>query len=233
MQPIPEKSTSSLEKKAEAALHQIEATAESVAEAVANAITHGFGLMLSISALVILLVCSALHNNVLKIVSSAFYGSSLIAMYGASTLYHSVPIPKIKYYLRILDHSAIYLLIAGTYTPFTLVTLHGAWGWTLFSIVWSLALFGILFKLRFTHRFELVSTIIYLVMGWLAVVAAKPVWHALPAPALTLIALGGLAYTGGVAFYLWERPFSHTIWHIFVLAASACHFFAILFYVIL
>lgn len=227
------KHAQSLEVKTGATLQKIEEAAESVAEAIANSITHGFGLLLSITALVILTTIAYIHNDPLKIFSSIVYGSSLVAMYGASTLYHSMPLPKIKYYLRILDHSAIYLLIAGTYTPFALITLHGTLGWTLFAVIWGLALFGIIFKLLFTHRFALLSTVIYLVMGWLVIFVIKPIWYALPTTGLVLLIAGGLAYTGGIVFYAWEKPFSHTIWHVFVLAASACHFFAILFYVII
>lgn len=207
---------------------------ETFAEAVGNIVTHGLGALLSIAALIILLVFSAEQNNALKIFSSAVYGSSLVAMFAASTLYHSFRYSRFRRVLRTLDHSTIYFLIAGTYTPLTLITLDGTWGWPLFSIVWAIAIFGISFKLIFGHRYEILSTVLYLVMGWLCVVAIKPLWDALPAGALIWIALGGLAYTGGVVFYLWERlRFGHTIWHVFVLIGSLCHFFAILFYVIL
>lgn len=217
-----------------ASQNEVIAQLETVAEAIANVVTHGFGALLGIAALIILVVFAAIQDNALKIVSSAIYGSSLVAMFATSTLYHSFRYSRFRRALRTLDHSAIYFLIAGTYTPLTLITLNGTWGWTLFSIVWGLAIFGISFKLMFVHRFEILSTIIYLVMGWLCIVAIKPIWNALPAGALTWLVLGGLAYTGGVAFYVWERlRFSHTIWHVFVLIGSLCHFFAILFYVIL
>jgi hemolysin III len=177
---------------------------------------------------------SSVHDDLLKIISSIFYGSSLVIMYASSTLYHSFSYPKLKRYFRILDHTSIYLLIAGTYTPFTLVTLDGAWGWTLFGIIWGLAIFGITFKLIFKHRFEIMSLIIYLIMGWICLIAVKPLWEALPLGGLTWMLLGGLAYTGGITFYVWEKlPFSHTIWHLFVLMGSTCHFIAVLFYVIL
>ena len=206
---------------------------ESFGEAIANSVTHGFGALLSVSALVILIIYSSIDNNTLKIVSSIIYGSSLVAMYSASTLYHSLRSLRLKHYLRILDHSTIYLLIAGSYTPFLLITLHGPWGWSLFGVVWSIAIAGIVFKLFFVHRFELLSTFLYLAMGWLVVIAAKPLWEALPGTALIWLALGGLSYTGGVVFYVWKRPFSHTIWHLFVLAGSAFHFVGVFYYVIM
>lgn len=208
---------------------------ETLAEAVSNAATHGMGFLLSVCAFIALIAYAMPYHNTFKMVSSIMYGGSLIAMYGSSTIYHSMPHSRstLKRFFRILDHSAIYLLIAGTYTPFALVSINGTWGWILFGIQWGFALFGITFKLIFGHRYGLLSTIIYLFMGWIGLVAIVPIWHALPAPALWWLLAGGLIYTGGVAFYLWERlPFSHTIWHMFVLAASACHFVAILFYVI-
>jgi hemolysin III len=209
---------------------------ETLAEAVANSVTHGLGFFLSISAFITLIIYAMPSDNTLKMASSIIYGGALVAMYGSSTLYHSLPhsYSALKRFFRILDHSAIYLLIAGTYTPFALVTIHGNWGWILFGIQWGLALFGIAFKLVYGHRYELLSTVIYLFMGWIGMVAIMPIWHALAAPGLWWLLAGGLIYMVGVGFYLWERlPFSHTIWHVFVLAASACHFIAILFYVIL
>ncbi len=207
---------------------------ETVAEAIANSTTHGLGVLLSITALIILTVYSSMQNDVVKIVSSVLYGSTLIAMYSASTFYHLLRNPRVRHYLRILDHSTIYLLIAGTYTPITLVSLQGVWGWTLFGLVWSIALFGIVFKFFFVHRFEIVSTLLYLFMGWLAIIAIEPIIKALPFTALAWIIAGGLFYSVGVIFYLWKKlPFGHTIWHLFVLAGSICHFFAILFYVVM
>lgn len=142
--------------------------------------------------------------------------------------------PKIKHLFRILDHASIYLLIAGSYTPFVLVTLNGTLGWTIFTIVWSLAFVGILFKWFFVHKFDLLSTLIYLLMGWMALLIVKPLYQLLPPGGLTYIVAGGLSYTVGVIFYIWERlRFSHVLWHLFVLSGSICHFFAVFFYVVL
>lgn len=212
--------------------HELERI-ETLGEAIANSITHGVGLLLSIVALGFLILFSAMEHDSLKIISSIIYGSSLVITYLSSTLYHSVPqTRKVKRFFRIMDHSAIFLLIAGTYTPFALISLNGLLGWTLFSVVWGLALFGIIFKLIFKHKYEPVSLSLYLIMGWLVVVAIKPIAHALVLPALILMVAGGLAYTFGVIFYAWKRPFNHTIWHVFVLIGSTCHYFAILLYVI-
>lgn len=214
------------------AINKIEVELESFGEAVANGITHGLGLILSIIGLVVLVGAAAAQDDITKIVSSILYGVSLIAMYSSSTLYHSFQYPKLRYYLRILDHTSIYLLIAGTYTPFTLVSLRGVWGWSLFAAVWGLAFIGITFKLIFEHRYHVVSVVIYLVMGWMGVVAIKPVMEVLPPTALLWLLAGGIAYTGGIVFYIWKKPYSHTIWHLFVLAGSLCHYIAVLLYVI-
>jgi hemolysin III len=150
-------------------------------------------------------------------------------LYTASTLYHAVISPRVKRALRIFDHSAIYLLIAGTYTPFLLVSLRGPWGWSLFGVIWGLALAGVLFKFWFVERFVILSTAVYIAMGWLVVIAAKPVITHVPFTALIWLLAGGLAYTGGVIFFAAKRiPYSHAIWHLFVLAGSICHYFAVL-----
>lgn len=202
-------------------------------EEIANSITHGLGLALSVAGLVVLVVLAALRGTAWHIVSCAVYGTTLVILYTASTLYHGVRGPRVKRVLRILDHSAIYLLIAGTYTPFALVTLRGAWGWSLFGAVWGLALLGILWKIWFVDRFAVVSTTVYLLMGWLAVGAAKPLLAALPLGGLAWILAGGLSYTAGVAFFGWRKlPYAHTVWHLFVVAGSVCHFLAVLLYVI-
>lgn len=199
-----------------------------VIEEIANGITHGVGLLLAVAGLVVLLVLSATRGTAVHIWSSAIYGASLIALYAASTLYHSVRDPRKKRVLRIVDHSAIYLLIAGSYTPFTLVSLRGGWGWSLFGVVWGLALLGLVFKLFFTGRFERVSLAIYLGMGWLAVVAVKPMLEHVPAAGLILLALGGVCYTAGTWFYArGHLPFRHAVWHLFVLGGSACHYAAV------
>jgi len=148
-------------------------------------------------------------------------------------LYHSFQKPKIKNVLKIIDHSCIYLLIAGTYTPFLVVTLRGVLGWTMFAVIWLLAITGVVFKIFFVHRFKIISTIAYLLMGWLVVFAIKPLIDAMPAGGLAWLFAGGLAYSLGVIFYVWKTlPYNHAIWHMFVLAGSACHFFAVLFYVL-
>ena len=155
-------------------------------------------------------------------------------MYASSTVYHSLSNPKAKHLFRIVDHASIYLLIAGSYTPFVLVTLKGSLGWTMFTIIWSLAFAGVLFKLFFVHKFELLSTIIYLLMGWMALIVIKPLYQLLPSGGLAYIVEGGLCYTVGVIFFIWERlKFSHVLWHLFVLAGSSCHFLAVLLYVVL
>ena len=198
-------------------------------EEIANAITHGIGLLLSIAGFVVLLVLAALRGTAWHIVACSIYGATLICLYAASTLYHAVISPRVKRALRIFDHSAIYLLIAGTYTPFLLVSLRGPWGWSLFGVIWGLALVGVLFKFWFVERFAILSTAVYLAMGWLVVIAAKPVITHLPLTAIIWLLAGGLAYTGGVIFFAAKRiPYSHAIWHLFVLAGSICHYFAVL-----
>jgi len=198
-------------------------------EEIANAITHGIGLLLSIAGFVVLLVLAALRGTAWHIVACSIYGATLICLYAASTLYHAVISPRVKRALRIFDHSAIYLLISGTYTPFLLVSLRGPWGWSLFGVIWGLALVGVLFKFWFVERFAILSTAVYIAMGWLVVIAAKPVITHLPLTAIIWLLAGGLAYTGGVIFFAAKRiPYSHAIWHLFVLAGSICHYFAVL-----
>ena len=198
-------------------------------EEIANAITHGIGLLLSIAGFVVLLVFAVLRGTAWHIVACSIYGATLICLYAASTLYHAVISPRVKRALRIFDHSAIYLLISGTYTPFLLVSLRGPWGWSLFGVIWGLALAGVLFKFWFVERFAILSTAVYIAMGWLVVIAAKPVITHLSLTAIIWLLAGGLAYTGGVVFFAAKRiPYSHAIWHLFVLAGSICHYFAIL-----
>ncbi len=200
-------------------------------EEVANTITHGIGIGLSIAGLVLLVVRAALYGDAWQVVSFSIYGTSLILLYSASTLYHGFQSKRAKEVLRIFDHSAIYLLIAGTYTPFLLVTLRGPWGWSLFGVIWGLALLGITFKIIFGAKYEIVSTTFYILMGWVVITAIKPLIAALPSAGLFWLVAGGLAYTSGVIFYAWEKlPFNHAIWHGFVLAGSFFHFFAVLFY---
>ena len=205
----------------------------SVSEEIAHAITHGLGVVLAIAGLTVLVARATLYGNVWHIVSCAIFGTTLVTMYMASTLFHSIPQPRAKHILRVIDHTSIYFLIAGTYTPFTLVTLHGTWGWWMFGATWGLALFGAVFKIFYTGRFEKLSLAVYLGMGWCMFVAVKPLLHALAPGGLILLLLGGLSYTGGVAFYVFERMrYHHAIWHVFVLAGSVFHYFAVFFYVV-
>jgi hemolysin III len=205
-------------------------------EEVAHALTHGLGVVLAIAGLCVMVARATLYGNAWHIVVAAIFGTTLVLMYTASTLYHSIPgeqLPNTKKILRIVDHSSIYLLIAGSYTPFTLVTLSGLWGWSLFALTWGLALAGVTFKLFATGRFEKLSLAIYLGMGWCVLLAIKPLVRTLEPGGLVLLIAGGLAYSGGVGFYVWERlRYHHAIWHAFVLAGSLLQYFAVLFYVI-
>lgn len=204
------------------------------AEELANTITHGIGLALSIAGFVVLLVLAAVRGSPRHIVSCAIYGATLVCLYAASTLYHGIPSPRRKRVLRIFDHCAIYLLIAGTYTPFLLVNLRGGWGWSLLGIVWGFGLAGIFFKLWFADHFLIMSTSLYVVMGWVGVVAVKPILAHVPATALLWLVIGALMYMLGVVFYGWKRlPYNHVIWHLFVLAGSTCHYVAVFYSVVL
>ena len=205
----------------------------SLSEEIANSVTHGVGFLLALAAVVLLVVFSALRGTVWHVVACSIYGASLVLLFGASTLYHSLPWPRVKAILKIVDHSAIYLLIAGTYTPFLLVSLRGPWGWSLFGVIWGLAVVGIVFKVFHAGRFKLVSTLIYVGMGWIVVIAIRPLWVSLPLGGLIWLVAGGVFYTGGTLFYLQHRiPYNHAIWHAFVLAGSLCHFFSVMLYVI-
>lgn len=205
---------------------------ESVSEHVANAITHGMGLGLSIACLVLLVVFASLRHGVWEVVSCSVYGTTLVVLYLASTLYHSIHIPRVRRVLHIIDHAAIYLLIAGTYTPYLLVPLRGALGWSLFGVVWGLALAGMIFQVLFIGRFKVISTLSYVAMGWMVVATIVPLLKVLPVMAIIWMAIGGLCYTVGVIFYVWKRlKFAHALWHLFVLAGSLCHFFGVFFFV--
>jgi hemolysin III len=197
-----------------------------------NSITHLIGTSLALAGLVVLVVHAAQLGDPWKIVSFSIYGVTLVALYFFSTLYHSTR-GKVKMIFRTLDHAAIYLLIAGTYTPLTLVTLRGTWGWWLFGTIWGLAITGMLQDLLSTRRRSILSVAIYLSMGWLVVIAIRPLSHALPVEGLIWIITGGLFYSIGVVFYALDKKISyaHTIFHLFVLAGSACHYFAILLHV--
>jgi len=183
--------------------------------------------------LTLLVVLSVLYGDVWRIISFSIYGSTLILLYLASTLYHSFQHPRVKRIFRMIDHASVYLLIAGTYTPFLLVSLRGAWGWTLLVVIWGLALLGISFETLFIDRFRRLSTLAYVLMGWLGVIAAKEMLAIIPAGGLVLLAVGGVTYTAGVIFYVWRKlPYHHAIWHLFVIGGSICHYFAILLYLL-
>jgi hemolysin III len=199
----------------------------------ANSVTHGIGMLLAIAGLVLLVVFATIYGNVWHVVSFSIYGSTLVLLYLASTLYHAIQAPEAKRILRLIDHSAIYLLIAGTYTPFTLVTLQGVHGWVMFGIIWGLALLGILYKIFFINRHAVISTLFYLLMGWLIVFSIGDLFRGLSTGGIVFLGAGGLSYTLGMIFYAGrERLLMHAIWHLFVLGGSICHFFAILFYVL-
>lgn len=205
----------------------------SIGEEIANSVTHGVGVVLSIGGLAVLTAFASVLGNAWHIVSSSIYGATLILLYASSTLYHSIQIPRVKRIFQVIDHSAIFLLIAGTYTPFTLVSLRGAWGWSLFGVVWGLAVIGILFQVTRLRKWPVISLVLYVSMGWAVIVATKPLLTAIAPGGLLLLLIGGLSYTVGIVFYVWRRlPYHHAIWHVFVLAGSAFHFFAILFFVI-
>jgi hemolysin III len=198
-------------------------------EEIANTVTHGIGLLLSIAGFVVLLVLAILRGTAWHIVACSIYGATLICLYSASTLYHAVVSPRLKRALKIFDHSAIYLFIAGTYTPFLLLNLRGPWGWSLLAVIWGLALAGILSKFWFVDHSEHLSTAVYVLMGWLVLIATKPVLAHVPSTTLLWLLAGGLFYSAGVIFYAWKRlPYSHAVWHVFVLAGSTCHYFAVL-----
>ncbi len=198
-----------------------------------NFLTHAMGLLLSIAGLSTLVISSSLMGDPWKIVSFSIFGASMVFLYLSSSLYHLEKDPKKKELFHVLDHTAIFFLIAGSYTPFALVTLNGLWGWILFGIVWGLTIIGTFFKLFFTGRYNLLSTIIYIIMGWVVIIAIKPLMSALPTGGLLWLFAGGVVYTTGVIFYKWKSlPYNHAIWHLFVLGGTICQFFAILFYVL-
>ncbi len=203
------------------------------AEELANSLTHAIGALLGLVGLAVLVTSAGLQGDATRVVSFSIYGACLVLLYLASTLYHAVRSARLKRTFRVVDHAAIFLLIAGSYTPVTLVTLQGAWGWTLFGLIWGFALGGTVLEVFFMDRFRWLTIGAYVGMGWLVVIAAKPLVEAMPAGGLVWLAAGGVCYTGGVAFYVWKRlPFNHAIWHLFVLAGSVCHFLSFYFYVL-
>ncbi|SDN79303.1 hemolysin III [Psychrobacillus sp. OK028] len=198
-------------------------------EEIANAIIHGIGALFSIAALVILIVSSVMHGTAWHVVSFTLFGSSMVLLYLSSTLVHSFPAGRVKDFFEIMDHSAIYFFIAGTYTPFLFLAVKGALGWTLFGVVWGLAIGGTVFKAFFVKRFLHTSTLLYVVMGWLMVFGWKPLLENVSSQGLILLAIGGILYTVGAIFYVWRGfTYHHAVWHVFVLAASILHFFAVM-----
>ncbi|MBA4411498.1 MAG: hemolysin III family protein [Bacteroidota bacterium] len=199
-------------------------------EEIANAITHGIGSLLSITALVVLIIVAGRHGDIWQLVSFSIYGCTLILLYLSSTLYHSFTGPRIKNLFARFDHISIFLLIAGTYTPILLTSMRGIWGWTLFGIIWGLAIVGAVIRSIYLYRFRKLMVAVYLMMGWMFVLAGKQIYLSLPSVSLTFLVLGGIAYSAGVIFYMWRSlPYAHGIWHLFVLAGSVLHFFAIYF----
>lgn len=202
-------------------------------EEILNIITHGLGLLLSIAALVILVVFASLRGDAWHIVSFSIYGASLVILYLASTLFHSVRKQSLRNKLNVFDHSAIYFLIAGTYTPFLLVTIRGPWGWSLFGVIWGLAIGGLIFKLFYTGKYDFLSAIIYVLMGWLIIIALKPMNANLSTEGMLWLLGGGISYSIGVVFYLLHKlPYNHAIFHIWVLLGSFAHFVAVFRYVL-
>ena len=201
-------------------------------EEIAHAVTHGLGLMLSVAGLTALVVAASLRGDAWHIIGCTVFGVTLVVTYASSTLYHTIRRPGAKRVLRHLDHAAVFLLIAGTYTPLTLVNLRGAWGFSLLGLVWGLAALGIALQVTSPGAARRFTVPLRLVMGWLVVVAIGPLVGSIHPEGLTLLVLGGLAYTLGVIFYAWRRPYHHAVWHVFVMAGSACHFSCVLGYVI-
>ena len=202
-------------------------------EEISHAATHGIGLLLSIAGLAILVGFAAVHNSVLAVTCSAIFGATLIILYGASTLYHAVTHEKIKKIFQHLDHASIYLLIAGTYTPVTLVSLGGGWGWTIFSVIWASTVFGVVLEFAFPGRYKKLALMLYLLMGWMVLVAIDPLIKNMENGGLWLLLAGGLSYSVGVIFYVWRSlPFNHAIWHLFVLGGSVTHYLMVLIYIV-
>lgn len=205
---------------------------QSLAEEVVNSLCHGMAFLAAVAALPVLVVHAAGHGGTADVVGASVFGATMVLLYLVSTIYHALPAGGTKRLFLILDHGAIYLLIAGTYTPFALGVLSGPWGWSLFGIVWGLAFLGLVFKSVFGTRFPALSTGLYLLMGWLVVIAAKTLLASIPAAGLLWLLAGGIAYTLGVVFFVLDERvrFAHFVWHLFVIAGTACHFVAVLRY---
>ena len=206
---------------------------ESRREEVANSVSHGLGFVLAVAGAPLLIATAIRRGTVADVVAVSVFAASMALLYLSSTIYHALPPGRTKNAFHVLDHAAIYLLIAGTYTPFTLGVLKGGWGWTLFGLVWGLAALGVLLKVFAGIRWHGISTAVYVGMGWLIIIAAKPLWESLPLAGLVWLFAGGIAYTSGVYFYLKKNMrYGHLVWHLFVVAGTGCHFVAILHYAI-
>jgi hemolysin III len=204
---------------------------QTLGEEIANSISHGIGLLLALAAVPVLIIAAVHRGSALSLVGACVYATTLVLLYSASTIYHALPPNRAKRVFQVCDHAAVFLLIAGTYTPFTLGVLHGAWGWTLLALVWSLALLGVSLKTVGVARYPRLSMCLYLTMGWLVLIAVREVWLHVPVYGLAWLFAGGLAYTFGVGFYAAERVrYNHLVWHLFVLMGSICHLFAVLWY---
>jgi hemolysin III len=210
---------------------------QSMGEEIANAVTHGVGALLALGCFVVAVAFAAVRGDAWRIVSASIYGTMMFVLYLSSALYHAAVLPRAKAVLNLIDHSTIYLMIAGCYTPFCLVPLRQyspGWGWGIFGAVWTLAILGVAFQCCFIHRFRALSTLTYVLMGWMVLVAVYPLWRAMGAPAVLWLAFGGVAYTLGIVFYAWKSlKYAHAVWHLFVLGGTMVHFFTILFYVML
>ena len=202
-----------------------------IREEVANSISHGLGLVLAVVAVPILVLAAVRGGSVPFIVGVSVFGGTMVLLYLASTLYHALTHEAAKQFCRLFDHTAIFLLIAGTYTPFSLGVLRGPWGWSLLAVIWALAILGITLKISVRTRYSRITIVLYVIMGWLAIVAIKPILLLVPVPGIVLIFAGGIAYTAGLAFFAAQRlRYNHFIWHLFVIAGTTCHFFAVLWY---
>jgi hemolysin III len=205
----------------------------SLGEEIANSVSHGIGLVAALVATPFLLLAAARRGGLVATVGAGVFAATIVVLYLASTLYHALPRNTAKRVFRIIDHSAIFLLIAGTYTPFTLGVMRGTWGWILFGLVWSLAIFGVTLKCVGGIRYPRLSTVLYVGMGWLALIAIRPLWEHVPVAGWLWLIAGGLAYTAGIAFYAAERVrYGHLVWHVFVLTGTVCHFCAVLWYAV-
>jgi hemolysin III len=210
----------------------LEERPQTLGEEIANAVSHGIGFLLAVASLPLLVVVAARHGTAVNVVAVSVFSATMIVLYLVSALYHAAPEGRVKAFLNRVDHAAIYLFIAGSYTPFALGVLHGAWGWTLFGAIWAMAAAGVAVKLLNLLKHPLWSTGLYVAMGWFAIVAAGPLVHAMPWAGLAWLLAGGLAYTAGAVVFIFDSrvPYLHFAWHLFVLAGTTCHFFAALWY---